>query len=172
MQTGAFLQLMLVFCALVSRMDALISKMDSSLDTSLRAFTVLLEALGEKIAVSPSKASAGEISLEKHVEVTEISKEGEDFGEDLGSAIIRRSSQLAEIETTTVSVVDVENSEQVSHIVPESPPNVIISTIFKSSTTEDRSMLKRKPENKPAKSEVKAKKKKKKDEIDDIFSML
>lgn len=51
MQTGAFLQLILVLSAIVSRMDALLKEMDNSLDHLLHAVNLFLEILVSRFSI-------------------------------------------------------------------------------------------------------------------------
>lgn len=94
----------------------------------------------------------------------------EDFGEDLGSTIIRRTSEIIEEEIASASLLVEHGNDTVDDALRSAPPPaVIISTMMTSS--EEKIVSKRKAPDKAIKSDSKIRKKKK-DEIDDIFAMF
>ncbi|KAL5490473.1 hypothetical protein ACEPAI_5306 [Sanghuangporus weigelae] len=198
MQTGAFLQLIVILTAIVSRLNAIMEELETVLDSFLNNLEVLLEALGykrnKKTTRTTDKTQMPKATSEsRRPENRAVSKseQAEINDEDLGRAVLRKhtgSSSETYINTREASIESFwrqqqQDDEENANIdegsllgpIPERP-SIIIKTEVDASVFASEPAPPERAELGVASSKevtkVKKKKKKRKDAIDDIFGSL
>ncbi|KAL5533299.1 hypothetical protein ACEPAF_5075 [Sanghuangporus sanghuang] len=200
MQTGAFLQLIVILTAIVSRLNAVMEELGTILQPFLSNFEDLLEALEYKrnkkmtrIADRTQMPKATSKSTHPVNRAVSDSEQVDSNGEDLGSTVLRKHtgrSSETNIDTREASiesfwpqqqrqqqdndnVVIDEDSTPVS--IPE-PPSIIIKAgvdaRFGASQPATPGQAEPGVTSSKETTKVRKKKKKRKDEIDEIFGLL
>ncbi|OCB84099.1 hypothetical protein A7U60_g8771 [Sanghuangporus baumii] len=200
MQTGAFLQLIVILTAIVSRLSAVMEELGTILRPLLNHLDVLLEALENKrnkkmtrIADRTQMPKATSKSTHPINRAVSDSEQVDSNGEDLGSTVLRKHtgrSSETNIDTREASiesfwpqqqrqqqdndnVIIDEDSTPVS--IPE-PPSIIIKAgvdaRFDASEPATPGHAELGVTSSKEMTKSKKKKKKRKDEIDEIFGLL
>ncbi|KAL5511823.1 hypothetical protein ACEPAH_5041 [Sanghuangporus vaninii] len=192
MQTGAFLQLIVILTAIVSRLNAIMEELETILQSFLNNLEVLLDALGYKKRTSRPLRSARKMkrpipasgSTHPVNRTVSDSEQAEITDEDLGRAVLRKPPETNIINTREASIESfwpqqddenaIINEESLLMPIPE-PPSIIVKTgadasaLASKPATPDQADLGAISSNETTKAK---KRKKRRDEIDEIFGSL
>ncbi|EJD06009.1 uncharacterized protein FOMMEDRAFT_166306 [Fomitiporia mediterranea MF3/22] len=181
MQTGAFLQLILILTAIVSRLNAIVEELHTALETFSNTLCTLLEALGYKQRWSLKASETLKQPTQKKASETHESTPMDDrINEDLGSTVSRRPAIEITEPSGTMMIDPVpsedaipifwKQSEQTPSSTSQEPQLASPLTSKTVSKTKLSGQIKQAAGSTGHKKVQK--KKKRKDEIDEIFGSL